>query len=301
MSELINDESIDLKECLDIWLRRWKTWLLVALVITLGAFIYNYRQKSIYETKATILLRSGGNNSMSQYSGIAGMLGINLGGGGSNLGDLIELLRSKAVAAKVLDDLKLIKRIKGWDDPKIRRSDLASAVSGMLKSPKLNGNIIEIKAESDDPQLAADVANGFIAALSYYWNELNYTEAQKKLKYIQAELPRVKADLNVVEEKMKLVPRTATGFSISGQGGLQRDYEIYNSVYTMLRKEMESTKLEASKEIPPFSLIDAAEKPIVPIRPRRKYNTIIGAILGLFCGTAIAFFQEYWEKTKITS
>lgn len=293
------DDEIDLREYINVIVKRWKIVAGLAVGIAIIALIFSLLQKPAYQAKTTILLHGESGGNLSQYAGIAGMLGINLNsGGGGNLGDLTELLKSKVVASKVLDDLKLTERIKGWDSPEIKRQNLIASVSGFLKPPKITGNIVELKVEADDAQLAADVANGFVDAISYYWNELNYTEAQKKLKYIETELPRVESDLKLVERKLKL-SQTSGGFDLGGgsQGGVQRDYDIYNSVYTMLRKEYESTKLEASKEIPPFSVVDKAEKPLSKSRPRPKLNTMIGGVLGLFCGVFIAFFQEYWEKS----
>jgi uncharacterized protein involved in exopolysaccharide biosynthesis len=293
------DDEIDLREYIDVIKKRWKLIVCLTVLVAVIALVFSLLQKPIYEAKTTVLLRSGGGSTLSQYAGIANMLGVNLGGsGGNNIGDLTELLKSRVVAAKVLDDLKLTTRIKGWDSLKILRQNLISSVSGMLKPPKTTGNIVEIKAEASDAQLAADLANGFVAAIAYYWNELNFTEAQKKLKYIESELPRVEQDLKRVEGVLRLSLGNSGGFSLTGsQGGLQRDYDIYNSVYTMLRKEMESTKLEASKEIPPFSIVDKAEKPLVKSRPKTKLNVMIGLVLGIFSGVFIAFFQEYWEKS----
>ena len=295
------EDEIDLREYINVLLKRWKVIALFTICFAAAALVYSLVQKPVYEAKATILLRTGSNGgSLAQYTGLAGLMGINIAGSGGNLGDLVELLKSRAVAVKVLNDLNLTQRVKGWDNPKIKKEDLASSVSGMLKPPKTTGNIIEIKAEADNPQLAADIANEFISALSFYWNELNFTEAQKKLKYIQSELPRVESDLKLVEAKLKLVPRSNIGFSFGssvGVGGLQRDYEIYNSVYTMLKKELESTKLDASKEIPPFSMVDSALKTDQPTKPKIKLNTIIGLVLGLFSGIFVSFFQEYWEKS----
>jgi len=294
------EDEIDLREYLNVLLKRWRIIVLFTIIIAAVALVYSIRQKPVYEANATVLLRSGSSgSSLSQYAGIAGMLGINVNSGG-NLADLSELLKSKAVAEKVLENLNLDKRIKGWDDPQIKKQNLVSSVKGMIRPPKITGNMLEIKAEADDPQLAADVANGFISAISFYWNQLNYTEAQKKLKYIEEELPRVENELKTVENKLKLAPRSATGFSFGGNvgvSGLQRDFEIYNSVYTMLRKELESTKLEASKEIQPFSVVDKAEKPLSKSKPRVKLNVMIGLVLGLFSGIFISFFQEYWQKS----
>lgn len=73
--------------------------------------------------------------------------------------------------------------------------------------------------------------------------------------------------------------------------------DISNSVYTMLRKEYESVKLEESKEIPPFSVVDGAAVPEKPSKPKIKLNTLIGLVLGIFSGVFVAFFQEYWEKS----
>ncbi|OGC08530.1 hypothetical protein A2230_08445 [candidate division WOR-1 bacterium RIFOXYA2_FULL_36_21] len=297
MDQNYDDDEINLREYLDVLLKRWVLVVFTAFVFVLFAFFLSVRQKPVYEASATVLLR-GSQSSVSQYAGIAGALGINLSGGG-NIAELQELLKSKAVAAKVLKDLDLVHRIKGWDDPGIETRTLISSVSGMLLPPDSSGNVLQIKAAAFDPQLAADVANGFVNALSYYWNELNYTEAHKKLDYIKAELPRVEEELKNIEDKLKLVPRGATGFSFSGQSGIQRDYEIYNSVYTMLKKELEATKLEASKELSPFSVLDPAEKPLGRSKPKIKLNLMIGFVVGLFTGVFVVFFREYWKKSNI--
>jgi uncharacterized protein involved in exopolysaccharide biosynthesis len=291
-------DEIDLREYVEVVLRRWKAIAIIALVLAIGSYIYSIVQKPVYEAKTTLLLRSSAPSAVSQFAGLAGMLGINMNSSVGNLADLTELMKSRAVGAKVLEDLKLRDRIKGWDDPRLKNEELASSVSSMLKPAKTIGSILEIKVESNDAQLSADLANGFVAAITYYWNELNYSETQKKLKYVEAELPRVEKDLKKVESKLKLVPLSTTGYSFSGQGNIQRDYDIYNSVYTMLKKELESTKLEASKEIPPFSVIDTALKPKYPVRPKIKLNIMIGTALGLFAGVFFAFLQEYWEKSS---
>jgi uncharacterized protein involved in exopolysaccharide biosynthesis len=294
------EAEINLREYVDIVSKRWKIIVVTALFVAIATFVYSLSQKPAYEAKAVIMVRGGGANALSQLNGLAGMMGMNIGSGSSsNIADMMELIKSKAVATKVLDDLKLSTRIKGWDRPEMKRRDMITAVSGMLKTPKVNGNLIDIKVEINDPQLAADVANAYIDALSYYMNTLNNTEAQRKLKYIEAELPRVEADLKRTESMLQLVPRSASGFSLSGQSGPQRDFDIYNSVYTMLRKERESAKLEAAKDIPQFAVIDPAEKPLSKSKPRTRLNIALGLVLGLFFGVSIAFIQEYWNKSEI--
>lgn len=299
MNQQTFDDEIDLREYIEVLVRHWKTIALITIVVTVGAFVFSKLQTPVYEAKTTVLLRSSSSSNTSQYAALAGLAGINLSGaGGGNLGDLTELMKSRTVAKKVLADLKLRGKIKEWDNPKLTDDDLAGAVSSMLKSPKTSGNVLEIQTEASEAQLVADVANGFVSAISYYWSELNFSETQKKLQYIKSELPRVEMELKGVENKMRLVPRSNTGLSLSGQSGVQRDYDIYSSVYSMLKKELESTKLDASKELPPFSVIDKALKPKGPSKPKTKQNMMIGFVLGLFSGVFISFFQEYWEKSR---
>ncbi|MFA5034514.1 MAG: Wzz/FepE/Etk N-terminal domain-containing protein [Candidatus Margulisiibacteriota bacterium] len=288
----MSQSEIDLYAYVVLFKNKWKLVVIFTLLFGALSAFFSLRQTPIYEAKTTILMRSGGSGgSLSQVSGLASVLGINVGRGGSSADDIIGLMKSRVVAEKVLEDMALTKRIKGWDDPKIDRQSLISAVGGMLLPTGTFGSILEIKTAANDPQLAADLADGFVAAVGYYWNELNFTEAQNKLKYIDKELPRLKDDLSLVEDKVKMAPGTALSF----QGSVQRDYEIYNSVYMMMRKEQESTKLEAAKELPPFAVIDKAVKPTVPSRPKTKLNVTIGLMTGLFFGIFVVVMQEYFS------
>jgi len=312
------EDEIDLREYIEVMRKRWKVIAYLTVGVTLAALIFSLLQRPTYEAKATILIRfGGGGSSLSQLAGLAGLAGISLSTGGGNLADLTEVLQSDAVAAKVLKDLKLKERMKGWDDPKLSEQELIAAVKGMLKKPKVSNNLVELKVECPDKELAAEIANGFVEALSYFWNKLNYTEARKKREYIEAQLPRVEKELKEAEQRLKqftlLSPRSGSTTSgllgaISGSQSqgievarLSRELDIQNSVYTMLRKEYESVKLEESKEIPPFSVVDQAVPPKFKSKPKVKLNTLIGFVLGLFSGVFVAFFQEYWEKSEVGS
>jgi uncharacterized protein involved in exopolysaccharide biosynthesis len=185
----------------------------------------------------------------------------------------------------------------------------------MLRKPRrVGGSLLEIEVLYSDPALTAELANGFVNALSYYWNNLNYTEARKKREYIESQLPRVESELKKAESNFKkftlLSPQGVTAslpmpgkITASQSQGIEisrlsRELEIQSSVYTMLRKEFESVRLEESKEIPPFSIIDQAYVPEKPIKPRKKMSAVVGFMLGSFSGVFLAFFREYWTRKE---
>lgn len=309
----MNDE-INLRDYLDIAMKRWTVIAALAVCMALLALGYSVMQRPVYEARTTILVRSSGSgSSLSQFAGLAGLAGVNLSSGRENVKELAEILQSKTIAGKVIDDLELNKRIAGWNNPSLSRQRKVFRLQKMLGKPERHGDFIELKVSCTDPMLAAEIADGFVNALSFYWNKLNYSEAQKKRDYIESQLPRVEKELESAEHKLKkftlLSPRGAASSSsllgtIAGSQSqgieiarLTRELDIQNSVYTMLRKEYESVKLEESKEIPPFAIVDQAEVPEKPFKPRKKLNTLVGLILGLGSGTFLAFFLEYWEKT----
>lgn len=297
MNQFHYKDEIDLREYFDVIRRRWKIITFFAVGLLIIATIMSLLQAPVYEARTTIMTSSRGGGSASTFANLAAAVGKGVPGG-SFLSDLSVLLESRAVAAKVVDDLDLRKRIKGWNNPNLKDEQLASIVQSMLQNPSVSGNLIELKVQYTDPKVAAEIVNGYVNALSYYWNKLNYTEAKRKREYIENQLPRVNQDLARIEKQIK-------SFSLLGVGSpsikfkrLEREYEIQNNVYKMLRTEYESVKLDESKEFPPASIIDAAVVPKTPVSPRVKPNAFIGLVLGLCIGLFVGFFQEYWENSE---
>jgi uncharacterized protein involved in exopolysaccharide biosynthesis len=255
-----------------------------------------FSKKNAYEAKVALLLK-GNTGGLGSPSSLAGLLGINMSS--TQGGTFPILLQSRVVAEGVLEGANLTKRIKGWDSPQTRKQDLISQVQNLAKFSD-KGGLFEIKVVTDDPNLSADIANTYARAGADYWKKMNYTEARKKREYIESQLPRVEWDLKRAEESLKrfsLISPSTVNLQGVEFGRLQREYEIQNSAYTMMRKEYESAKLDESKEVDPFSMIDPAEPATIPIKPKVMLNFVIGAILGLFGGSFMAFGLEYWEKT----
>ena len=49
-----------------------------------------------------------------------------------------------------------------------------------------------------------------------------------------------------------------------------------------------------------FKITDFPLKPDSPIKPNKKLNVIFSGIVSLVFGTFLAFFAEYWKKSKQT-
>jgi len=74
-----------------------------------------------------------------------------------------------------------------------------------------------------------------------------------------------------------------------------------NSIKTSIESlNAQINALKASlDEIKPTQVIKSPTVSEKPVKPNKKLNIIIAGILGLFVGVFLAFFQEWWEKSKV--
>ncbi|MCP4411456.1 MAG: polysaccharide biosynthesis tyrosine autokinase [Gammaproteobacteria bacterium] len=60
---------------------------------------------------------------------------------------------------------------------------------------------------------------------------------------------------------------------------------------------MKETDITGELQSTNIRIVDYAETPRASIKPRKKRNVLLGAILGLFVGVGLAFFLEYLDNT----
>lgn len=80
-------------------------------------------------------------------------------------------------------------------------------------------------------------------------------------------------------------------------GILKREVETNQQMYEALLKKIKETSLV--EEVKSFNIyiVDRAEVPRGPIRPRKMFNILLSVVAGLFGGIGIAFFIEYIDNT----
>jgi capsular exopolysaccharide synthesis family protein len=83
-------------------------------------------------------------------------------------------------------------------------------------------------------------------------------------------------------------------------GVLLREVEKNRELYENLLKKMKETSVETELGTTNISVIDPAEVPRVPFKPRKTQNVGLSIIVGLFCAVGLAFFLEYLDNTVKT-
>ncbi|MGC3999867.1 MAG: Wzz/FepE/Etk N-terminal domain-containing protein [Anaeromyxobacter sp.] len=129
--------------------------------------------------------------------GLAGLAGGALGM--KSPSDLyIGILKSDTVANAMIDRFGLMERYEEKLREDARRTLAANARFSADKT-----GIITVEVEARDPQLAADLANGFVEELNTVTNKLAITEASQRRVFFERQLVQTKEKLSEAEVALR--------------------------------------------------------------------------------------------------
>ena len=80
-------------------------------------------------------------------------------------------------------------------------------------------------------------------------------------------------------------------------GVLRRQAESSRNMYELLVKRFKETSLTEEMKTGNIRIIDKAEIPRSPVKPKKKLNLMLAMVVGLTMGVGLAFFLEYLDNT----
>lgn len=126
-------------------------------------------------------------------------------------------------------------------------------------------------------------------------------KSQSELEYIQARYDEAKAEAERYQmalagsrDRMQNVVTTS---STVGKERLQSKFNVANTVYLEMAKQLEQAKMKVKKDTPAFSIIEPVTIPMKPSNSRAK-TLIIWVFLGVVVGCGIVLVKGYWPKLK---
>ncbi len=143
---------------------------------------------------------SSGSAIMAQLGSLSSLAGVGTGGALKNPNDLqVSLLRSRTLEDAVIDRFKLGKQYK-TKRPSETRKKLEKRVE--IDSGTKDG-IIRISVTDEDPNRAADIANGYLDEFRKFSAHLAVTEASERRIFFGNQLEEAKDALANAEEDLK--------------------------------------------------------------------------------------------------
>lgn len=170
----------------------------------------------------------------------------------------------------------LIRQIKSMEvDLYKRRSELSK------KYGANHPQIVAIKNEM--ATLQARKAEEVKRVINSLYN--GYKVAQAREQSLKGSLDRQKGESFSLNEK-------AITYSV-----LKREAESTKEMYDLVIKRFKETSLTENIRTGNIRIVDPAEIPKSPVKPKKTQNTLLGLIVGLALGIGLAFFLEYLDNT----
>ena len=82
------------------------------------------------------------------------------------------------------------------------------------------------------------------------------------------------------------------------QQRLNREVAVLTGVFTTLKQQLETTKIEEVKESDYVVILDSPEVPLQRSKPNRKKMVILAGIFGIGFGIVFAFIREFLLNSK---
>ena len=316
-----NSDEIDLVELLKIAWSGRKQIIIISFVFVLVGVTAALLSPVVYTSSTTFINSQTESSSASGLSGVASLVGINLGGVSSGseipptmypqIGESVEFKRS--LLKSYIDEKKQIKL-----------EDFLANNNGIEKPLTENDNKLFISKYEDNLfnligeiiSISVNLKDGFITIFSSMPNSeysantcINAREilqktvidnriksAKQKLEYSEKQLRSKRIEFEEVQNKLAYFNDSnlniVTSSVINERDKLEAEFQIINAVMIELSKQVEQRKLQVSEDTPVFSIVKEASMPVTRSSPKRTQMVLIFGFIGLVVSVLYILVRE---------
>lgn len=158
-------------------------------------------------------------------------------------------------------------------------------------------NLLYMAVEDTDPKRAAMIANAMAAQYARVNRSINAAEIQNAGRELSYRLRDTQEDILALQG---LLDRKSPKLSTATRRNAKARLKLALGVYQMLANKQEQLKISESIEPGEATIVQPARTPDTPVRPRPLRNALLGLLLGMSLGAAMAFTGEYLDNTLKT-
>ena len=317
-----NKDEIDLIELLKtLWSER-KQIITITLAFLLIGVISAILSPIVYTSTTTFINSQSESSGSSSLSGVASLVGINIGGLNSaneipsemypQIGESVEFKR--ALLASSIDEKKQIKLegflakyhnidkaqahdnkneffISKYEDELFEIIDEIISISVNLKD-----GFVSISTEMPESEYAATTCINAREILQNTVINNRIKSAKQKLNYSEKQLKSKRIEFEEIQNKLAYFNDSNLNLVkssiINEREKLQAEFQIINAVMVELSKQVEQRKLQVSEDTPVFSVIKEASMPVKRSSPKRALMMIVFTLLGFILSVIFILIKK---------
>lgn len=312
---LSNHDSISLADIIRGVARQIKIVIIVpAVFCTLSIINVLYLVRPQYTSTAKIMSSSSSSSGISQAAGLAAQFGLSIPSSSDSKKWLYpDIIKSRTLSKSMLQrkfnskefgpQKSLLFILTGnnsemKDNERVEIMAIDKFISMISLSEDLMTGIYTISITASEAKLAYEINKTFIEELDLHQKEYNTTKTIDTRLFIEDRIAATERELNFAEnslrefyERNRRIENSPTLKLESKR--LSREVDVLTGVFTTLKQQLETTKIEEMKESDYVITIDPPVFPIYPSKPKKRKTVILAGFLGIFAGFLIGFFREY--------
>ena len=267
----MNEQNIELRTYFFI-IRRWLWLVALCLVLaSVSAFLFSQQQTRIYEANSTILLDNSKPTSDTQaYEQILATNRL--------ISTYAELLGGREASEQVIEEL-------GYEPYFLE----------IFVTPQRDTVLLDLRVESNVPEAAHFVANRLPEIIDEQQRARQAARYENASQTFNEELDTLSLEIARIGENIAdLESENGDKSEIERQ---RANLTLQEKTYETFLQDLSVIKLAQVESANLLSVVEAAELPEAPIRPRTLLNTLLSAIVGAMVGLGAAFLIEYLDDT----
>jgi len=316
-----NSDEIDLIELLKTAWDGRKQIIIISFVFVLVGVAAALLSPVVYSSSTTFINSQTESSSSSGLSGVATLVGINLGGMSS--GSEIPPTMYPQIAESIQFKRDLLNSFID-EKEQIKLEDFLVDYNAFEKSVSENNNKLFISKYEDALfnvindiiSISVNQKDGFVTILAnmpeseYAANTcINAREilqetiinnkiksAKQKLEYSEKQLASKRIEFEEIQNKLAYFNDSnlnlVTSSVINEREKLEAEFQIINAVMIELSKQVEQRKLQVSEDTPVFSILKEASMPVKRSSPKRTQMVFIFGFIGLVLSVLYILVRE---------
>ena len=314
----LEEDTFSLLDILLVLAKNLKMIIITPAIFCLIAIFYVlFFTNPTYVSRATFMSSSPGGEKF-QMMGLAATFGLAMPNSTVAQWSYTDVIKSRTLARSMLDRkfdtkkygfqkslLQILtygnKKATVGIDTLIERGIYGA--QGMIEINTL-GSLYELEIFAFEPQLAADVALAVMEELDKHQRGYNFRKTTETREFIEERILAIESELEKAENALRIFRERNRSIFESPQLQLEqerlgRDVAVLTGVFTTLRQQLETAKIEEVKESDYVIILDKPDIPLYPDSPRKKLIIILAGFLGIGSGILVAFIREYtWNSNK---
>lgn len=155
--------------------------------------------------------------------------------------------------------------------------------------------LVVLQVEHEDPALAAALANAIPVVFSRQNAELQANRYSDSKANLTKEIDAIRNQIAEKQNEINAIGTPANAAKEAELSRLQSELTQLRQSSAYLLQSFENIRLAEAQSTSNIVMVEEAEVPTVPVRPRTLQNTLLGAVVGLLLSVGVVFLIEYLD------